>query len=576
MCVCTRKSLDAASAKVLAKPRFDTAALRARAGEAVFARGVAYADEKRVKLLTVQPNRVRAQVHGSETYAVALDGAGSAFSGDCDCPAFEDWGFCKHLVATALIVNAASPEQLAGSVAASDRVRAHLCGGGLDALVDRLMLLAEKYQGLWRELEIEAAIAGEEDEPLLARLCAAIDEATDTGHGVDWRGAATWADEVRPLVGQIGELVASGRGALALQVLDHLFEGLEEAFEDIDDSDGEAMSVYREAGEAHLRACISAKIEPTLLAARLFELETASPYDIWTGAHETYGEVLGPAGLAEYRRLALAAWTGAGGKGDEGPDRGARSTVRCILDSFARQEGDLDARIALRADDVSSAWGYLEIAQLCAEGGRQADALKWAQEGVWKFEDRPDQSLTVFTADLLRRAGKEGKADDLLWAVFERNPNLQLLRLLREAADDPATAIDRGASAVEARLAKQRPQSWSVLPDLLVDILLEGARFDEAWSAAFAHRCGERALEGLAHATEQTHPEEALKAYGDLVERGLRTTTQEGYRRACTIIARMGRLRANLGQGAAQTAYVAELAARHKAKRNFIKLLGHG
>jgi uncharacterized Zn finger protein len=81
--------------------RFDVAALRDVAGEKVFARGVDYHEDGQVEIVTLDRVRVLARVIGSEVYRCELVGMGKKFSGECSCPAFSDWGFCKHLVATA-------------------------------------------------------------------------------------------------------------------------------------------------------------------------------------------------------------------------------------------------------------------------------------------------------------------------------------------------------------------------------------------------------------------------------------------------------------------------------------------
>src|ERR1700737_2603706 len=82
--------------------RFDVAALRDVAGEKVFARGVPYHEGGQVEIFTFDKARVLARVIGSEVYRCELVGAGEKFSGECSCPAFSDWGFCKHLGGTAL------------------------------------------------------------------------------------------------------------------------------------------------------------------------------------------------------------------------------------------------------------------------------------------------------------------------------------------------------------------------------------------------------------------------------------------------------------------------------------------
>src|SRR3954469_25086822 len=110
--------------------RFPLARLRALAGDLVLARGQEYHASGAVTLLSVDAKRVLARVRGSEDYRVRLTGQGHDFDGDCTCPAFGRDGWCKHLVATALAVDAAGD-------AAPDRlgpIREHLGGLGTEAL----------------------------------------------------------------------------------------------------------------------------------------------------------------------------------------------------------------------------------------------------------------------------------------------------------------------------------------------------------------------------------------------------------------------------------------------------------
>ena len=96
-------------------PRFDIATLKRLAGGA-FPRGEAYHREGRVEILAVEPRRVLAQVTGTEDYRVNLLGAGETIKGECSCPAFDDYGFCKHMVATALAANeSGGGSELAGA-----------------------------------------------------------------------------------------------------------------------------------------------------------------------------------------------------------------------------------------------------------------------------------------------------------------------------------------------------------------------------------------------------------------------------------------------------------------------------
>jgi uncharacterized Zn finger protein len=103
--------------------------------------------------------------------------------------------------------------------------------------------------------------------------------------------------------------------------------------------------------------------------------------------------------------------------------------------------------------------------------------------------------------------------------------------------------------------------------------LLDAGRNGQAWAAARAHSCGEQTLVGLAQATQDLHPDEALDVYVRLIERNVSTTTQGGYEEAIRYLGRLAQLRSTQGRDGEHAAYVEALALRHKAKRNFIKLL---
>ncbi|MFA6220634.1 MAG: hypothetical protein WC692_12805 [Erythrobacter sp.] len=113
-------------------PLYDTDKLRELAGEKAFARGQDYADHGHIALLSVNDDGVLAAAFGTSDYTVWLKRPGSRISGHCACPAYEDTGFCKHMVATALVANEAGPQgsappdrigEIAGRVAGLDRSR---------------------------------------------------------------------------------------------------------------------------------------------------------------------------------------------------------------------------------------------------------------------------------------------------------------------------------------------------------------------------------------------------------------------------------------------------------------------
>jgi hypothetical protein len=147
--------------------RFDEVALRVMASDLTFARGRTYCDNGKVELVAIEAAEIVARVLGAEVYRTKLKGSGKRFAGECSCPAFADRGFCKHLVATALAANGLSSDAAEEIGNRFSRIRDHLRAQGVEALVEKLMALAERDGALFCDLELAAATAREDDKSVL-------------------------------------------------------------------------------------------------------------------------------------------------------------------------------------------------------------------------------------------------------------------------------------------------------------------------------------------------------------------------------------------------------------------------
>ena len=549
-------------------PRFDIAALRRLAGSA-FTRGEAYHRDGRVEILAIEPRRVLAQVAGTEDYRVNLLGKGETIKGECTCPAFDDYGFCKHMVAAALAANESDHGPEAGGAGALARIRAHLADKPNGVLVGMIVELAERDRALFRKLEIASAADGADDKTLAVRFNKAIDQATATRGYVEYGEAGGWAGGVDEALDALDAL-DSRHDRLVLKLAERAIDRIESAIESIDDSDGECGNLLERARDIHIRAARGARPDPMALARDLFERETGDGYGMFDGAAWLYADVLGEAGLAEYRRLATEAWeklpplTGRSREKAEGDYDGLSG----ILDSFAERDGDVEARMALRAKDLSSAWKYLELAEFCLRHKGGKEALRWAEEGLWTFEDAPsDARLVLFAANLLMKADRRGEAEAVLKRAFERAPDFNVYLRWREASGEAAR--DQALAVVERWAAAETGPSFRYPADLGVKILIHEKRFDMAWAMTRNHRVSRAVKESLARESEADHPREALDVYAERVDELANEGGNRAYEEAAGFVVRMGRLRAP----AEQTAYVATLKERFGRRRNFVKLL---
>lgn len=562
--------MKARNTKTAARSRFDVAALRKLAGDKVFERGEDYHADGQVEILSLEPKRVLAQVAGSDDYRTVLTGSGKKIGGECSCPAFTDWGFCKHMVATALTTNetladAADDGEVDGA-GTLDRIRAHLKAKSIDALVDMIVDLAEHDAGLFRKLDLASTAVQGDGKTIEARLRRMIDGATRIGTFMDYGAAASWADGVGMALDAVAELATGEHANVALRLAEHAIDRVEQAIESIDDSDGYCGALLEQACDIHLTACRTVGPDPVTLAQDLFNREMDGQYDTFYRAAAIYDEVLGKMGLAEYRRLARETWEKLPPRTKDSEFSGNRSRLEGVLDFFAEREGNVEERVALRARDLDSPWSYLRLAEFCLEQGRENEALRYAEEGLWKFEDgRPDERLTLFAAGLLTKAGRKGDAEKHLWHAFEKAPSQELYDRLLELGG--TAARERALAFLEASLdgtgKRSAPFGSSYL---FIQLLIKEKMFDAAWSALERHGGGGQLQQALADASKASHPDKALAVYAKLVEEHAKFGR---YEEAVQLVERMAGLR----NATEQATYLAALKERHRRKRNFMKLL---
>lgn len=562
--------------------RFAPSELKRLAGDAAFARGEAYSREGRVELLSDDGIVASARVAGTSVYRTVLRTGRAGIEGECSCPAFTDYGFCKHLVATGLAADAGGdvPDRLG-------TIRAHLRGQGVERLAEMILDLAERDPALLDRLDL-AARAAAGDAAVLAQRCrAALKRALRTGRFVEYREAGAWVAGVLDVLESFKGLLPAGHAALVMELVTELFRRLPGALETVDDSDGGGGEIAERAAALHLAACEALRLEPVALARDLFRLETGEPFGTFRGASGAYGHLLGPVGLAEYRRLAEAAWDALpktrvrrGGVLAADEESFARYTLFPILDDFAARDGDMDRRIALRAAGLSQAHDYLRLAEFCLKGGREIEAVRWAEEGAFLFDDPSNEPLLLFLAERHRAAKRASEAEAVLWRGFDRQPSMRLYEALAKgsrARSATRTAMtDRALAALETRLAKRSPRTgWDGIgvSGLMVEILIREGRLNAAWEAVRRHGCHDGLWRQLAEASEAVRPAEAIAVYQRLVEAQVGLTNKHGYAEACRLIGRIAAVRARLGEDRAQQTYVEELLTRHRAKRNFVAML---
>ncbi|MDE3195111.1 MAG: hypothetical protein KGN84_02120, partial [Acidobacteriota bacterium] len=226
-----------------------------------------------------------------------------------------------------------------------------------DRLEDRLLLYAARQSGPG---------AG------TAAVRRAFESAVRVRGFVDYRGAFHWARNVDDAIGAIEGLLDLGQAGAVIELCESALRSLQRAIEHVDDSDGHFSMLSGRLQDLHFRACKEARPEPAALAKRLFEAELSSGFDVFDQAVERYAEVLGPEGLAAYRREAEREWALVPARTSEREqsERSRYFRITRIMESLARASGDVEELVSVMSRDLSSPYNYLCIAEVWREHGR--------------------------------------------------------------------------------------------------------------------------------------------------------------------------------------------------------------
>ena len=187
-------------------------------------------------------------------------------------------------------------------------------------------------------------------EPDIAALRAAIDKAICHRSFLDYNRIPAYARGIDAVIDSLEALLERGHAKTVRELVERALQRMESAMDEVDDSDGYMGGLLDRLQQLHFAVCQVEKPEPAALAKFLFEWEISSGWEIFLGAAETYADVLGKAGLAEYRKRAEAKWAKVPpllpGERDPEQYRG-RWRIMHIMEALAKQAGDVEVLVAV-------------------------------------------------------------------------------------------------------------------------------------------------------------------------------------------------------------------------------------
>jgi uncharacterized Zn finger protein len=565
--------------------------LRRLAGARSFDRGEGYFLNGQVKALAENEGTITAKVQGTRPYRVELWIEEDDLEYSCTCPIGADGEFCKHCVAVGLswtenIEQKNSKKGKRASGVTIEDVRTYLQGQDKNALVEMLVNRSLKDDRLRQSLFIKAAKRSSKGLDLTTYR-RAIHDAVEPDGFVDYRSAYDYAHGIEETIDSVEELLKEGHPAEVIDLAEHALKAVEKAMGSVDDSDGYMGDLLARLQDLHHKACKKAKPDPEALARRLFEWELRTDYDTFYGVAETYASILGSKGLAVYRMLAEEEWAKVPALRpgqDDSEKYGKRFRVTHIMETLARQTGDVEAVVAVKKRDLSLAYHYLQIAETYKSAGKHDLAMEWAERGVKAFPERTDSRLREFLAGEYHRRKRHDEAMALIWAEFTESPSLERYRNLKAHAErishwkswrEKALEYLREqiARAKDPHQGKRWPWHHKADHSDLVRIFLWEKDVEVAWREAQAGGCSNDLWLELAARRDNEHPEDALPIYQRQIEPTLDRKNNEAYAETISLLRKVRELMVKLERKDEFTNYLAGVRAAHKPKRNFMKLL---
>lgn len=549
-------------------PQVDDDTLRDLAGDGAFARGKKYAQEGRAKVEEVSTHQVTGSVRGAARYDVALFLDGNALHGDCNCPAAAEGDFCKHQVALALTArgNGASakhtPEQ-----GLADFLRAQ----PPESLVDKLLTFAAEYREIEKDLLFWHKSTQAESGAELNKVIGAL---LRGGGFVDYRKSFDYARRVDQVAELLRGLVKS-RPAACVEAAEYALLRLFKTLEQSDDSAGVISGAMGELVKLHRKA-LAAMQPDRKYGQRFFKLMLADDWYFFD--LKSYRPLLGEAAWAEFGRCIETAYAKlpppSRTKNRLDSDWSERNQLTRMLEAWYALNDDREALLTLKVRELREPWDYRKLIEQYREYGRHREALEWAEKAHRLFPDDPEFYVALIAC--YRHDGLDNEADAMLWQWFEKWPTADHFSgLMKHAGKRSAIWRERAFAFLEAQeiaswehARKRDPQAMRDV-SVRLDILLREKKIDEAVAISRNTVANGHLVLTLADKTSKSHPQISAPIFRREAERWADIGGNRNYDQALVYLRKLlPLLSANEHRD-----YLAELRARFKAKRNFIKLI---
>lgn len=554
-------------------------AIKTLAGEGAFERGRGYYNEGRVGPLSIKQSRITAQVSGTQQYSVVLRHTSKVFEGHCNCPASDNFDFCKHCVAVSLsYYYQTQTNQELSEQASESQVHGYLSTLTKPQLVEHLheLLLRDSATMDHWQLKAQIASGGIEPKEIRKRITKAIPY--KPGGLWRYRDVADYFDASALTLSGLHEALISLKPQDAIKLVSYAAQRLEKTLQTIDDSGG-----YRFQTEEQIQAWFKAVIFSSqwsdkerattlvkLLTDQNLEYAAIEPVAILQELNEDTLSVVYKAVEKEFADLSPQA--------DHYSDQYYYyARIERILLNRARHLGDIENEFRIQEKGAVTVAKCLDLVSLCIRHMRLEEANKWLAHAN-ELSDTSGyhiHNIESVQIELYKAQGDLQQAFDLQWARFEEREDLNTLSpalLTAKALDQHDSCLANAISSIADKLTSDRhkPNNQRRAGNL-VGIYLEFGELESAYELSDRYLMQVEHLIAIVNASEKF----SEQTYG-LLERVVNSTVQHAtnpaYDQAVTFLKKQYQKISNTERFHKSVRQIYDLP-QNKRKINFIKRL---
>ncbi|RLA07512.1 MAG: hypothetical protein DRQ59_14380, partial [Gammaproteobacteria bacterium] len=385
---------------------------------------------------------------------------------------------------------------------------------------------------------------------------------------------------VEVLVETLQQLSTGFAAERALELIDYALLRINRALRTIDDSGGFRFYSVETLGELHIQVLAEIGWPIKKIAGYLLDLYADEIAELYPKIPVSYLSILGDEGLNIFNDALQAEWDelpSLEGKPDQQIEWRTQQpywNLQAPLLFIARQRGDLDGEIALRAKIATSDHLLLDISKLCLQHDRLEEAIDWWQKAaeLAKKSISPARNFGLAEQEIkiLCYQEKFDQALELRWSVFQRSPGLERYRQLTAMARQAGDESNWYQKSVEY-LDSQTDRPGQSAYDLIAEIHLHERHPERALSLATNQELNPSILLEIIRINRDQQTE-ILPLYIRLAEFNIQRSKNDAYHEAINLLKEARTvldeaLQENLNNE------VVGLHGKYKAKRNFKKWL---